>query len=97
MDNCKELNIPVHQTQRYSIENYFPLAVLRDVFVNQIDESIAEIDPKKKLEDQIGINVKNNNRKIAQKMTIQDIEATDVGEFFTSIAEMLISKPKEKE
>ncbi len=52
MANCKELGIPVHQTQRYAIENYFSLKVIREVFENQVDEAIVVLDPKIKLEDQ---------------------------------------------
>jgi ACT domain-containing protein len=87
-NNCQELGIPVHQTQRYALENYFPLDVLRTVFENQIDDEVQEINPNQKLEEQIGINVKKNNRKIAQKMTLSDIEGTDLAKFFEKVEEL---------
>jgi hypothetical protein len=83
--NCKELGIPVHQTQRYAIENYFSLRAIREVFVNQVDEKIISLDSKIKLEDQIGINVKKNNRKLAQAMTLDEIKETDLMQFFEQV------------
>lgn len=88
MENCEALNIPVHQTERYAVENYFPLNILREVFVNQIDESVNVLDPKIKLEEQIKINVKNNSRKISQRMQLEDIQGTDMEAFFGKIAQL---------
>lgn len=88
IENCAALSIPVHQTERYAIENYFPLDVLREVFVNQIDENIVTLDPQLKLEEQIKINVKNNSRKISQKMKIEDIQGTDLETFFGKVAQL---------
>ena len=71
--NCTELGIRVHRLQRYSIENYFSIRALGEVFGSQIDESIVEIDADAKLEEQIGINVKKNNRRLAQAMSLDEI------------------------
>lgn len=85
IDNCKKYEFEVQQLKRYAIENYFTLKAIKEVFGSQIDSSIIEIVPDKKLEDQIGINVKKNNRKIAQKMMLSDIEGTDLYEFFEKV------------
>lgn len=82
---CEELGIHVHRLKRYAIENYFSLRVLREVFQNQIPEGINEIDPKTRLEDQIGIDVKRNNRKLAKAMTLDEIEGTDFLKFLKEI------------
>lgn len=88
IENCEELNIPVFQTQRYAIENYFSLRAIRDVFGNQINESISELKPDVKLDNQIGINVKKNNRKLAQVMTLDEIKDTDLMKFFDKVEEL---------
>jgi energy-coupling factor transporter ATP-binding protein EcfA2 len=80
--------VEIHKLERYAIENYFPLHVLRDVFSTQIPEDITEITPGQKLEDQVGLNVKNNNRKIARKMQLEDIKGTDLEQFFIRVKEL---------
>jgi hypothetical protein len=84
---CEELGVPVHRLKRYAIENYFTLRVLREVFHSQIADSVVEIDPKTKLEDQIGIDVKKNNRKLAKAMNLDEIKGTDFYTFLSRIRE----------
>lgn len=74
---CEEIGMPVRQLKRYAIENYFPLRALQDVFGNEIQDTVTEIESDRKLENQIGFNVKNNNRKIASAMTVEEIEETE--------------------
>ncbi len=81
IEKCEGLKIQVHQLEGYSIENYFTLDALRSVFGNQIPETIQEISFTEKLETQIGINVKKNNKKIVRKMELADISNTDLYEF----------------
>lgn len=85
---CKEYNIPIHKTKRYSIENYFSLRAIRSVFENQINPNISEIKHDEKLENQIGINVKKNNRKIAQAMSLDEITGTDLEEFLHEVIDI---------
>ncbi|MFJ8243692.1 ATP-dependent nuclease [Peribacillus asahii] len=86
---CKDIDIPVHQLERYAIENYFTVEALRSVFKSQISEEITFIDPNKKLEEQIGINIKKNNRKIASKMSINDIKETDFYSFLEKVEKLV--------
>lgn len=85
---CEEQSIDVVRLNRYAIENYYTLQVLKEVFGSQIEETITKIEPKKKLEDQIGINVKKNNRKLAKAMDLKDIEGTDLYDFFVKVKEL---------
>jgi predicted ATP-dependent endonuclease of OLD family len=91
IDNCNALQITVHKLNRYAIENYFTLTALRAVFKSQINQSITNILPDKKLEDQIGIDVKKNNSKIVKEMSIEDIKSTDLYDFLVKIQEKIIS------
>ena len=91
VNKCKEFNIPVHRLRRYAIENYIPLQVLREVFNSQISDSVQEIDVTKKLENQIGINVKKSTRKIAKKMSLDDIKDTDLQKFFDEVRKLCTS------
>lgn len=84
-DKCKEKNIPVHKLKHYAVENYFSLRALRAVFGIQISSTISTIALDKKLEDQIGINVKNNNRKLAREMNLDEIAGTDFWQFLLKI------------
>jgi len=86
---CDELGIPYHRLSRYSIENYFTLEALREVFKNQISSDIDFIKNEVKLEDQIGINVKKKSREIAQKMKLSDIINTDLHEFLIEVKKKL--------
>ena len=85
INNCKELEIPVTRLKGYAIENYFSVRALREVFKGQIPENFTEVDLDKTLEDQIKINVKNNNRKLAQEMKLEEIEGTDFYKFFEKV------------
>jgi hypothetical protein len=82
---CEELRIPVHRLERYAIENYFSMQALRDVFQGQVAATVLEIDPKKKLQDQIGIDVKRNNRRLAKAMSIDEIKDTDFYQFLLDV------------
>ena len=91
--NCTTNGIPVHKLQRYAIENYFTVEALRQVLGSQIQADISDINPDKKLEEQIRLNVKKNNRRIARAMSWEDIKDTDLAKFFTKV-ENLCDKPK---
>jgi predicted ATP-dependent endonuclease of OLD family len=80
-ENCAAHSIPVHRLKRYSIENYFPLTVLREVMGSQIPETLTEVNARRKLESQLGFDVRSNNRRIAQKMSLDDIRDTDLSTF----------------
>lgn len=84
-EKCKELSIPVTKLKRYAIENYFTVRALKEVFKGQIPSTFTDIDPDKSLEEQIKMNVKNNNRKLAQEMTLEEIEGTDLHKFFQKV------------
>jgi AAA15 family ATPase/GTPase len=83
--NCEEHGIEVHRLKRYSIENYYTIRVLRKVFGSQVPDTITSISPDKKLEKQIGINVKKNNRRLAKEMSVNEIKETDLDEFFDKV------------
>ncbi|HEX8398111.1 MAG TPA: AAA family ATPase [Pyrinomonadaceae bacterium] len=87
--NCKRLGFPYHRLSRYAIENYFTVNALRSVFHGQISDKLTEIEPDKKLFDQIKMDVKKNNRKIAKAMSLDDIKDTDLYKFFTKIERLL--------
>jgi predicted ATP-dependent endonuclease of OLD family len=91
---CKEYKIPIHRLEKYAIENYFTVEALKSVFKAQIPSSVTNIDSDKKLEEQIGISVKKNNRKIAQAMTIDEIRNTDFYKLLLKIEEKCKEDPK---
>ena len=89
---CGEAGIQVQRLAAYSIENYFTLAALREVFGAQLPASISTISAATKLEGQLGFSVKKRNRDIAKAMTLADIRGTDLGEFLEKV-ERLLTKP----
>ena len=76
--NCEEMGIEYTQLSRYAIENYISLNALRTFPEFKISDTIKEIEPKEKVEKQIGINIKKNLRKLTKAMDIKDIEGTDL-------------------
>ena len=92
--NCDDNGIQVHRLRRYAIENYFTLRALQDVFSTQIPATVTELDSTKRLEDQIGMNVRGANRRIAKVMTIAEIEGTDFFEFLSKVKEQCEAAPK---
>lgn len=93
--NCGELGIPVHQLKRYAIENYFSLRALREVFGAQIPDSIKTLDQRRKLEGQLEFSVKNNNRRIARAMRLEEIAGTDLERFLKRVIEMCEERTKQ--
>lgn len=87
--SCRDAGIPVHRLAAYSIENYFTLAALRNVFGAQVPPSISSIAPDKKLEKQLGFSVKKRNRHIAKAMTLADISGTDLAKFLAKVEKLL--------
>jgi hypothetical protein len=85
VENCEKYGIPVTRLKRYSIENYFSVPALRQVFGSQIPASLHEIDPNIKVEDQIGLNPKKCNGKIARAMSLGEIKNTDLHEFLLEV------------
>lgn len=80
--NCEEIGIKPHKLERYAIENYYTLPILREVYGAQIPNSVIEIDPTLKLEKQIKLNVKRKSRELASKMSLKDLKGTDLFEDF---------------
>lgn len=87
--NCEAHNIPVHRLERYAIENYFSLRALKQVFSVQIPADITEIKPDEKLEEQIKINVKGANRRVARAMTLEEVESTDLQASLAKVGQLL--------
>ncbi len=86
---CKESGILVQQLQRYALENYFTISAIEKVTSQKVPSGIAQLDPNKKVSAQIGFEVKNNGRKIAKEMTLQDIQATDLNAFLDTAEKIL--------
>jgi hypothetical protein len=89
MDKCRENGIQVHRLSRYSIENYFSLRALREVFGAQVPETLSAIQDDKKLEDQLGLSVKKKGRALARSMSLQEIEGTDLHQFLLEVDRIL--------
>jgi predicted ATP-dependent endonuclease of OLD family len=94
IENCKKYKIEVVRLIQYAIENYFTLKALKEIFGKQISDGVTQIDPDKNLKDQIGINVKNNNRKLAQAISMEEIEGTDLYDFLLKVKKICEEKTK---
>nr|WP_226556708.1 ATP-binding protein [Priestia aryabhattai] len=89
IENCKRNDIKFHQLEKYAIENYFSVDALRHALGSQIKDDLTCIDPNSKLEDQIRLNPKKKNKKIASAMSIDDIKDTDLYGFLEQVKEIL--------
>ena len=88
---CEALQIPVTRLERYSIENYFSLPAITSVMKEQMPSHVTGLDPKRRISEQLGFEVKNNGGKIAREMTLEEIKDTDF-EVFLKQVESMVSK-----
>jgi hypothetical protein len=92
---CEELKIPFYQLERYSIENYFSLQAIREIYKyeKKIPKNMKELDPKTPVECQLNFSPKKEGRKIAEIMTLDDIKKTDLYiEFLLNVKNLLENK-----
>jgi ABC-type cobalamin/Fe3+-siderophores transport system ATPase subunit len=89
-DNCTAAGIPLHRLKRRSIENYFSIEALRQVFADRVPTSL-EIDAQKKVSEQIGFEVKRNNAALAKATSREHLFETDLADFFSAVREQLAS------
>jgi 5S rRNA maturation endonuclease (ribonuclease M5) len=95
-EKCKEYGIECSKLERYSIENYFTLEAIKSVFPD-IPDDVLEIKPDIKVDDQIGFSskgksIKSKNKKIIEKMSLKDIEPTDLFNFCKNLEKKLIER-----
>jgi hypothetical protein len=83
ISNCEKNRVEVFRLQRYAIENYFTVGALKAVFKGQI--RVETIDPNIRVNDQLGMDVKNNGWKILQQMRAADLRGTDIADIVSTI------------
>lgn len=71
------------------MENYFSIAGIASVMKGQMPSDITELDPTKRVSDQLGFEVKQNSGKIAKAMKLEDIKGTDLERFLRQVASIL--------
>ena len=88
-EKCDKLGVECFKLKRYAIENYFTIDAIRSNVPNApIPDNMQIIDTNKKLEEQIGWNVKKNNLAITKTMSLDDIKNTDLFEFLSRISDL---------
>ncbi len=95
--NCRAHQIYCKRLKRYSIENYFTIKAIRETFPNQIPQKVKEIKPMESVDSQIGFkrknkSIKSKNFQIIQKMSIADINGTDLMEFLNYVKDFIKDK-----
>ncbi len=86
LKQCEKYEIPAIRLKRYSIENYAILPAIRSVFPRQIPSEIRQLDPMKKVDNQLGFakkgkSIKSKIGQIFARMSIVDIKDTDLLDF----------------
>jgi hypothetical protein len=89
IEKCNELKIPVTMLERYALENYFSMNAIRSVMHKPIPADLEEFDPKRRVSDQLGFEVKKNSKAIAREMQATDIAGTDLERFFMDVEALL--------
>lgn len=82
---CAELNVPVCRLERYALENYFPLNVIREVYGARVPADLIVLDPLKSVGDQLGFEIKKRTRNLAQKTRLEELEGTDLLSFLRQV------------
>ncbi|WP_304511741.1 ATP-dependent nuclease [Desulfobacula sp.] len=94
--NCKKNQIYCKKLNKYSIENYFNLEVLRKIFPQQIPKKVKKLLPLESVDAQIGFKKKNKtiksrNYQIVKEMELEDIKGTDLEIFLLDIKKYLLN------
>jgi ABC-type cobalamin/Fe3+-siderophores transport system ATPase subunit len=89
IDQCQKLEYIVHPTERHSTENYISQRALDDEFGTGNRRALAPFEDFKTLEPRWS---KRDNWRLFNRMTKDDLLATDLGTFVESILLRLISK-----
>ena len=82
--SCDEHSIPVHKLERYAIDNYFDALAYRTVFPEYAPQIPEKINPKQKIEAQLGFNPKSQLSRVADSVDLLQIESSDVGKALRS-------------
>ena len=92
---CAKYNVPIVKLERYSIENYIPLAVYRKSFP-LISSKIIDLNPLIPVWEQLGNipkkDLKKGVKKFVLEMTREDLRETDLMGFFDEIKNILKRK-----
>ncbi len=92
--NCEDHSITCYKLNRYSIENYIPLNIIKDQFPSQI--TIKNLDDTLSVDEQIGFKQKNKsikqkNAEMALRVELKDIDGTDLYNMCNEIKKALIA------
>lgn len=85
---CKDSGIHCHQLKGYSIENYIPTEVYRAQFPN--DDVPEVLSLTEKVEVQLRFDPKRQIARMAQKIRLEDVASTELGQFIRYIDEQLV-------
>ena len=95
-NNCQKNGILCLRLARYSIENYFTIDAIREIFPRRIPSSVRELSHDQSVDEQIGFKEKGNsikakNSQIVKHMRIENIEGTDLHQFLLKIKDYVTS------
>jgi hypothetical protein len=85
---CAELKIPVHRLLRYSIENYLTIDAIK-LTLQRLPIAVETINPDTKVQDQLGLDVKDHALRILRNMKFEDVDRTDLGEAMRKVRALL--------
>lgn len=89
--NCDAAGIECIKLERYSIENYATLDVIRNcAALNQV-VSIEELKPNRSTDSQLGFSIKKWMPYFIKSMSMEDLHGTDLLQFGETIRTRLIS------
>jgi len=90
--SCTDRSIPVHQLERYAIDNYFDVDAYRHAFPGAVRTEQPQIAPDKAITEQLPFNPKSSLALVAEAVDIETIKNTDLGkkllEFFPLCSEV---------
>jgi hypothetical protein len=86
---CKRLGIFVHRLQSYAMDNYLAPDSVSKVMHKSIPNGFKKFAQDSKVFDQIGFEIKKCAGKIAEDMSLADIEGTDLHAFLLEVKRRL--------
>lgn len=87
---CARLGIECTQLERYAIENYIPLSVIKAHPRIKVKTEVGELRKDIKVEKQLGVGIKKYLRELSRETKIEEIKDTDLLRFCESMEKRLV-------
>lgn len=92
-EDCARNGVEVFRLSGMAIENYYPIKAIKELVKSAIvPEGLTRLALDKPVYEQIGVKLKGNARKFAEKIERSDVDSTDIGKTIMPRIHAIISE-----